>query len=169
MPQVGVAAWGDRPQLAARQRRISGEVTRSKLSSSEVPTSMTVGSALSSARSSAGDEVVGRLDPDALAAERPGDRGVVGGREGARDGAVALAVQHPAERLVVHHDDGDRQPLLPRRHQAVHADGEAAVAAHRHRGAARVGAHRGEGTGDGVPHGADAGRLDERAGARVWK
>ena len=59
-------------------------------------------------------------------------------------------------------DHHDRQVLLQRCHEPVHADGEPAVTAHRDD--RTVGMHElgGQGGGDGVAHAAHTGRLEER-------
>ena len=101
-------------------------------------------------------------DPDAAAAHRPGDRGVIEILE--FRGERARAVQYPTERLVVEHDRDDRDVLFERRHQPVHRHGKPAIADNRDDrpvGMHELGAERG---GDAEPHRPRAGRLQKTLG-----
>src|SRR5437879_6030059 len=111
------------------------------------------------------DEVLDRLDADALTAHRLRDPRVVLAAELRGDEAIAaasLAVLHPAEHAVVQHDRDDGDLVLGRGEQRVHRHGEAAVATHRHAvalGRHELRRHRGR---QRVAHAADRGRLIDR-------
>ena len=121
----------------SRRCRAMSWVTSRNDDASDVGTSITNGRVMSGNALMASRRSLDALDAHAVAADRAGDGGVVERVEPGGDRLLAHAVQDPAERAVVEHEDADRQVLLDRGHQRVDRHGEAAVAAHRERRAVR--------------------------------